>query len=47
MNPFERRIIHAELSDDAKVETESRGNEPNRYVVIKLKEKSSLRLLMI
>jgi len=40
MNAFERRIIHSELADDAKVETESRGNEPNRYVVIMLKNKS-------
>lgn len=37
MNAFERRIIHSELADHAKVETESRGNEPNRYVVIKIK----------
>lgn len=41
MNAFERRIIHSELADHAKVETESRGNEPNRYVVIKLKGKSN------
>lgn len=40
MNAFERRIIHSELADHSKVETESRGNEPNRYVVIKLKGKS-------
>ncbi|MBQ9790116.1 MAG: KH domain-containing protein [Clostridia bacterium] len=40
MNAFERRIIHSELSDHAKVETESRGNEPHRYVVIKLKGKA-------
>ena len=40
MNAFERRIIHSTLSDHAKVETESRGNEPNRYVVIKVKGKS-------
>ena len=40
MNAFERRIIHSELAEHAKVETESRGNEPNRYVVIKLKGKS-------
>lgn len=41
MNAFERRIIHATLSEHAKVETESRGNEPNRYVVIKVKGKSA------
>lgn len=40
MNAFERRIIHSALADHAKVETESRGNEPNRYVVIKIKGKS-------
>ena len=40
MNAFERRIIHSTLSEHAKVETESRGNEPNRYVVIKVKGKS-------
>lgn len=39
MNAFERRIIHSELADHAKVETESRGNEPHRYVVIKVKGK--------
>ena len=41
MNAFERRIIHSELAEHAKVETESRGNEPNRYVVIKLKGKGN------
>jgi len=39
MNAFERRVIHSALSEHSKVETESRGNEPNRYVVIKLKGK--------
>ena len=34
MNPFERRIIHAALTDFAGVKTESEGKEPNRYVVI-------------
>ncbi len=34
MNPFERRAIHAALSDSAKAHTESAGEEPNRYVVI-------------
>lgn len=37
MNSYERRIIHSALSDHDKVITESYGNEPNRYVVIKLK----------
>lgn len=40
MNANERRIIHSTLADSTKVETESKGNEPNRYVVIKLKRKS-------
>ncbi|MEG1536355.1 MAG: RNA-binding cell elongation regulator Jag/EloR [Clostridia bacterium] len=35
MNPFERRIIHAALSDDKFVTTESEGDEPNRFVTIK------------
>lgn len=39
MTANERRIIHSTLSDSTKVETESKGNEPNRYVVIKLKNR--------
>lgn len=38
MNSYERRIIHSILSDDKYVCTESIGEEPNRCVVIKLKE---------
>ncbi len=34
MNPYERRIIHAALSENADVKTESEGKEPNRYIVI-------------
>ena len=34
MNPYERRIIHASLSDSEDVKTESEGKEPNRYIVI-------------
>jgi spoIIIJ-associated protein len=34
MNPYERRIIHAALSNYEGVKTESEGKEPNRYVVI-------------
>ena len=34
MNPYERRIIHAALSEYQGVKTESEGKEPNRYVVI-------------
>lgn len=39
MSANERRIIHAALASSDRVETESKGNEPNRYVVIKLKNK--------
>lgn len=35
MNAYERRIIHTKLSDWRDVTTESEGDEPNRYVVIK------------
>ena len=34
MNPYERRIIHAALSEREGVSTESEGKEPNRYIVI-------------
>ena len=34
MNPYERRIIHAALSDIDGVKTESEGKEPNRYIVV-------------
>lgn len=38
MNSYERRIIHNILTDHKFVYTESEGEEPNRYVVIKSKE---------
>lgn len=38
MNSYERRIIHNALNDDRYVYTESTGEEPNRCVVIKLRE---------
>lgn len=38
MNSYERRIVHSILADDKYVCTESIGEEPNRCVVIKLKE---------
>lgn len=38
MNSYERRIVHSVLADDKYVYTESIGEEPNRKVVIKLKE---------
>ena len=34
MNPYERRIIHAALSEREGVTTTSEGKEPNRYIVI-------------
>jgi len=37
MTASERRIIHSALSASDRVETESRGKEPNRFVVIKPK----------
>ena len=37
MSANERRIIHSTLADHAKVETESQGKEPNRYVIVRLK----------
>lgn len=38
MNSFERRAVHNILSNNKFVYTESEGEEPNRYVVIKPKE---------
>ena len=40
MNSYERRIIHSILSNNKRVYTESEGEEPNRYVVIKPKEET-------
>ena len=37
MNSFERRLIHTALADHKYVVTESIGEEPNRYIVIKPK----------
>jgi spoIIIJ-associated protein len=37
MNAYERRIIHAALSDDPYVTTHSEGEEPYRHVVVTLK----------
>ncbi len=39
MNSYERRIVHMKLSDWRDVTTESEGDEPNRYVVIKPRTK--------
>ena len=38
MNSYERRIVHNILTNFKGVYTESEGEEPNRYVVIKPKE---------
>ncbi len=40
MNSYERRIIHNALTNNKRVYTESEGEEPNRYVVIKPKEEN-------
>lgn len=34
MNPSERRIIHSALAEDDRVVTLSKGEEPNRYVMV-------------
>jgi len=39
MNAYERRVIHTKLADWRDVETESEGEEPNRFVVIKPKNR--------
>jgi spoIIIJ-associated protein len=39
MNAYERRIIHTYLLDDKFVYTVSEGQDPERYIVIKPKEK--------
>ena len=38
MNSYKRRIIHNALTNNKQVYTESEGEEPNRYVVIKPRE---------
>lgn len=43
MNPYERRIIHASLQNNKLVETHSIGEEPNRKVVITLKQGAGSR----
>jgi spoIIIJ-associated protein len=37
MSPLERKVIHSHLQDHPKVKTYSKGDEPNRKVVIALK----------
>jgi spoIIIJ-associated protein len=43
MNPYERRIIHSTLQNNKYVETHSVGEEPNRKVVITLKQGAGAR----
>ncbi len=43
MNPYERRIIHSSLQNNKLVETYSVGDEPNRKVVITLKQTAGYR----
>lgn len=38
MNSYERRLVHATLTDFPGIYTESEGQEPNRYIVIKPKQ---------
>ncbi|MDD6328203.1 MAG: RNA-binding cell elongation regulator Jag/EloR [Eubacteriales bacterium] len=40
MNPYERRIIHSTLQNDAYVSTRSEGEEPYRKVIVYLKKNS-------
>ena len=40
MNPYERRIIHSALQNDAYVATRSEGEEPYRKVIVYLKKNS-------
>lgn len=40
MNSYERREIHNALSKFNYIKTESEGEEPNRYIVIKYKDKN-------
>jgi len=39
MNAYERRVVHTKLADWRDVKTESEGEEPNRYVVIRPKNR--------
>ena len=34
MSPYERKLVHDAVGEVEGVETDSRGEEPNRYVVI-------------
>ncbi|MCL2677544.1 MAG: Jag N-terminal domain-containing protein [Clostridiales bacterium] len=43
MNPYERRIVHMTLQEDARVETQSQGAEPYRQVIIYKKHSQGKR----
>lgn len=42
MNSYERRIVHSVISEYKDLETESHGEEPNRYITIKYKAKEEV-----
>ena len=42
MNPYERRIIHANLQDNSEVTTRSVGEEPYRKVIIEPKKQDHI-----
>jgi len=42
MPAYERRVVHAYLSEDFSIETESIGNEPNRRIVIRPKARGEI-----
>ena len=44
MNPYERRVLHAALQNHPSVTTHSEGDEPNRHVVITLKDAAPERM---
>ena len=39
MTSYERKIIHSKLQENSKVETHSIGEEPNRKIVVSLKNR--------
>ncbi|MBR2433338.1 MAG: hypothetical protein IKB21_01875 [Clostridia bacterium] len=41
MNAFERRLVHNAIANFETLATESRGEKPNRFVVISIKQSSS------
>jgi spoIIIJ-associated protein len=43
MNPYERRILHSALQANEAVTTHSEGEEPNRHVVITLKNDKNVK----